>query len=303
MNIIKSPQDNIDAYLYNEINIQLYNEVCTNDTKEKLTFFNLLFKEFEFFCENINNYTAIVNHFENFQEHEIFKVFKDDECRITYTWEFFDFLERLIDDKYPREKRTGVIVKTSEYIEKTSINWCNQFQSEFDYERLNNIYRLKQFIELLSNEEKLLKLVEYKHLYLEYPLNFEKSKIPFDVSCDLEIQKINELIKYENPQREHPEAIDLSETTATEKIIYLHKLGIIDFLRNKQPFQSSTNSLATVLSAITGINPETKHIQSMLNPIINKEAGQKNNPLNSQKTVLKIETQLINIGFNLNETN
>jgi len=103
-------------------------------------------------------------------------------------------------------------------------------------------------------------------------------------------------------ETQEPEAIDLSETTATEKIIYLYKLGIIDFLRNKQPFKSSTNSLATVLSAITGINPDTKHIQSMLNPIVNKQVGQKNNPLNSTKTVLKVETQLTNIGFDLNET-
>jgi hypothetical protein len=96
--------------------------------------------------------------------------------------------------------------------------------------------------------------------------------------------------------------IDLSDTNATEKIIYLHELGIIDFLRTKQPFNTSINSLATVLSAITGVKPETKHIQSMLNPIISKEAGQKNNPLNSKKTVSKVQNQLINIGFNLNKT-
>lgn len=101
------------------------------------------------------------------------------------------------------------------------------------------------------------------------------------------------------PEESEPEAIDLSDTSATEKIIYLHKLGIIDFLRSKQPFQSSTNSLATVLSAITGINPETRHIQSMLNPIFNKEVNQKNNPLNSKNPVLKVETQLMQIGFNL----
>ena len=99
-----------------------------------------------------------------------------------------------------------------------------------------------------------------------------------------------------------PEAIDLSDTTATEKIIYLQKLGVIDFLRTKQPFNTSINSLATVISAITGVKPETKHIQSMLNPMISKEVGQKNNPLNSKNTVSKVEKQLINIGFNLNET-
>ena len=106
----------------------------------------------------------------------------------------------------------------------------------------------------------------------------------------------------EQPQQTEPEAIDLSDTTATEKIIYLQILGVIGFLRTKQPFLASINRLATVLSAITGVHPETKHIQSMLNPIISKEAGQKNNPLNSKNTVSKVEKQLISIGFNLNET-
>jgi hypothetical protein len=94
------------------------------------------------------------------------------------------------------------------------------------------------------------------------------------------------------------EPIDLSDTTATEKIIYLQKLGVIDFLTNKN--NVSINGLATVLSAITGAKIET--LQPMLNPIISKQAGQKNNPLNSQKAVSKVEKQLINIGFNLNET-
>ncbi|ENA1806451.1 hypothetical protein ABF226_000862 [Flavobacterium psychrophilum] len=97
-----------------------------------------------------------------------------------------------------------------------------------------------------------------------------------------------------------PEAIDLSDSSATEKIIYLQKLGVIDFLRNKQPFLSSINRLATVLSAITG--EKTGTIQPMLNPIISKEAGQKNNPLNSSKPVNKVQKQLNDIGFNLNET-
>ncbi len=107
--------------------------------------------------------------------------------------------------------------------------------------------------------------------------------------------------KSNNLKVEEPE-VDLSDTTATEKIIYLHELGIINFLRTKQPFSTSINSLATVLSAITGVKPETRHIQSMLNPMISKEAGQKNNPLNSKTTVAKVQKQLNDIGFNLNKT-
>lgn len=97
-----------------------------------------------------------------------------------------------------------------------------------------------------------------------------------------------------------PEAIDLSDTTATEKIIYLHKLGIIDFLRDKKPFVNSINSLATVLSAVTGAKSGT--IQPMLNAMLSKDTEQKNNPLNSDKPVNKVTKQLNEIGFNLNET-
>jgi hypothetical protein len=124
----------------------------------------------------------------------------------------------------------------------------------------------------------------------------------FEPIFERHIKSKNKITESE-PQQLEPEAIDLSKTTATEKIIYLQKLGVIDFLRTKQPFNTSINSLATVISAITGVNPETKHIQSMLNPMISKEVGQKNNPLNSKNTVSKVEKQLINIGFNLNETN
>lgn len=104
--------------------------------------------------------------------------------------------------------------------------------------------------------------------------------------------------KSNNLKVELPE-IDLSGSSATEKIIFLHKLGVIDFLKSKQPFLSSTNSLAVILSAIINEKPGT--IQPMINPILSKKVVDKNNPMNSTKTVAKVENQLINIGFNLNK--
>jgi hypothetical protein len=89
--------------------------------------------------------------------------------------------------------------------------------------------------------------------------------------------------------------IDLSDTKATEKIVMLHKLGVLDFLRNKEPFNLSINSLATALSGITGIDSKT--IQSYINPIYSNRTNQKNNPLNSIKTVDKVDQKLISIGF------
>mgnify|MGYP003402993325 CR=1 FL=1 len=58
--------------------------------------------------------------------------------------------------------------------------------------------------------------------------------------------------KYGKTEAEEVE-IDLCETNGREKIIYLQKMGIIDFLRTKTPFNTNTHSLASFLSGITGI--------------------------------------------------
>ncbi|WP_157485887.1 hypothetical protein [Flavobacterium soli] len=116
------------------------------------------------------------------------------------------------------------------------------------------------------------------------------------------IQFINskkEKIKNEDltiPTKEISEEIDLSDSSGIEKIIMLYKLGILDFLKTKSPFKSSTNSLASVISGITGVNTTT--VQSYINPINNPNVIQKNNPLDSSKAVEKVEVKLLNIGFN-----
>jgi len=40
-----------------------------------------------------------------------------------------------------------------------------------------------------------------------------------------------------------------------------------------------------------------------LNPMFNKGTAQKNNPLTKEKPIARVESQLIKIGFNLDETN
>lgn len=93
------------------------------------------------------------------------------------------------------------------------------------------------------------------------------------------------------------EIIDFSDTSITSKIIFLEKLGIVHFLRKQQPFNTSVNSMATAISAITGGKVST--IQSMLNPMMSKEVESKNNPMNSIKTVNVVENKLIQIGYKL----
>lgn len=95
-----------------------------------------------------------------------------------------------------------------------------------------------------------------------------------------------------NPE---PEPLDLSHTSAVEKIIYLNELGIIDFLRTKAKAGISNGGLASVLSGITGVKPET--IKPSLNRLSNNDIADKNHPYSTQKTVDKIKVFLTKLGF------
>ncbi len=90
--------------------------------------------------------------------------------------------------------------------------------------------------------------------------------------------------------------LDYSDSSGREKIVFLHKLGVIDFLKEKKLFLSSTNKLAEYLSAVTGEKLST--LQSYLNPMFSKDTIAKNNPLKSDKLVKTVEQKLISMGFN-----
>ena len=87
------------------------------------------------------------------------------------------------------------------------------------------------------------------------------------------------------------EPLDLSNTSAVEKIIYLNELGIIDFLRSKPEFMGSTNLMATFLSAITAEKPGT--LQTSINRLINNDTEDKNHPYKTKGTVNKIRQTFI----------
>ncbi|HNP32157.1 MAG TPA: hypothetical protein PKN96_02560 [Flavobacterium sp.] len=91
------------------------------------------------------------------------------------------------------------------------------------------------------------------------------------------------------------ESLDFSDSSAIEKVVFLYKTGILDFLRQKSPFIHSTNKLAEFLSAITGEKTET--LQPNINPIYSPQADQKRNPLNKQELIKRVEKHLNIIGF------
>lgn len=174
---------------------------------------------------------------------------------------------------------------------KLSHNADIELNEEFECEVLNRLYFL--------NKNKKYKRIDvtwktYFKEYEDFDYLYISSYFFRDKLYDLLDSKIEE-----TEAEAEPEPIDLSESTATEKIIYLHELGIIDFLRKKDPFNSSINRLASVLSAITGEKHGT--IQSMINPMISTGVDQRKNPLNSMKAKSKVIQNLIRIGLNLNK--
>jgi hypothetical protein len=90
--------------------------------------------------------------------------------------------------------------------------------------------------------------------------------------------------------------IDYSQSKLTEKILALNEVGVLDFLRNKEPFNFSVNRLAEFLSLCLG--EKATSIQSYINAIINK-SDQSKSPYNTTKTVEKVKQKLIQIGLKI----
>lgn len=168
-------------------------------------------------------------------------------------------------------------------------NYDNRF-NEFLNNDFNEIHNEIEFIEseinTLKNLERNFSNTNY-HPDLVYPIR-KKIKL---------LENKMELLNPTNTEI----LIDYSDTSCGEKIIFLHQVGILDYLKKLSPFNLSINKLAEYLSAITGENATT--LQSYINPIFSPTSGQKNNPLNSNSAVKKVSIKLADIGFSAKKTN
>lgn len=97
------------------------------------------------------------------------------------------------------------------------------------------------------------------------------------------------------PENYNLDNLTIINPKGTEKIIMLKKLGVLDYLKEKTPFNTSTNSLASVISTITGIKQSS--VYPMIQTIFNPQNNQKNNPLNSKKSVSSVKQALNSLGY------
>lgn len=139
-------------------------------------------------------------------------------------------------------------------------------------------------VELIVNKTKSEGVNNLDNIIANYKIHFNKI-ISFLESKKLELEtQIPQTVLEAEP-------LDLSETTAVEKIIYLNELGIIDFLKSKPEFMGSTNLMATFLSAIT--DEKTTTLQTSINKLLNNDTADKNHPYKSKGTANKVRQTLI----------
>lgn len=164
-------------------------------------------------------------------------------------------------------------------------------------------YKHKHLTVLLNDSTELSNNIQFeKHItednLLDYMIKsiIDNRLIPILKFVIYELAKVMQSFETKNDLNN---AIDLSDTKGTEKIIMITQLGILDFLKEQQPFLN-VNALASVISGITGVKQVS--VYPMINTIIKKDSNinmisQKNNPFNTKKTVAKINQKIISAGF------
>jgi len=237
--------------------------------------------------------------------------------RIKQIYEFTNDLDLDLLFDFKREyTRFGIALKTKVQIQieqnSTDINF-----NDFKYNKKNKIYQyivthlqeeetrsidivIDEFVAFIEVIDDLI-----KRKLSDLPKNSRhKNNLNYQTFVEQEPDELDFYVHIggeDEGKSNWDELIDLSDTSLIEKVIYLEKLGIIEFLRGQRPFSTSANSVANVFSAITGAKPTS--LQPIINPLINKDYYNKNYPLNSKKTVMSVENKLMSLGYEIKKTN
>lgn len=234
-----------------------HNELSKPDNEIVLNFLNLIFEELFYFSHKNNI----------FFNHCSYSVFES-----TFKDRFLKYQETFVD---------AIEVDFLKY--------------EFENLRLEK----GLYDDILNRKNKKISNDSYNKKYEFLESKFLKENIIVSITENLPMpdEWSSWEFNYDECDSQNPESLDLSNTSAVEKIIYLNELGIIDFLRTKPEFTLSTNLLATVLSAITDVKTTT--LQSSLNRLISNDTADKTHPYRTQKTVEKVRQNLINKNIKL----
>ena len=255
-----------------------------------ITFVKLLEEELPKFSQSLSDLNTKVI----LKRSRCLRLCIDDDARKVYLNRQHDKFFNLISDiEKPKLNILLLIINHFEDVfkEKVETNLKNIKYHTFVDNFINDIKEnhklyLSSVYEILVFKKKKTEDYYLKMLLAYFSLNDIKRMLKNPI-----IIEQTESFNYEN--------LVITNPKGTEKIVMLQKLGVLDFLKVKEPFNTSTNSLASVLSTITGINQTS--IYPMIQTIFNPKNNQKNNPLNSKNTVNKVVQTLNEIGYTNNK--
>lgn len=194
-----TPKTDIEEYLNNDFNLEIFEDLTENEdwqgTFEPLDFLNLLYEQFEIVNANKEKPLSVVKH--------LFGL-KLEQTKLYY---LLYYLQRHIykhsgSEYEPKDKQLsicrGFIEKEYDKLEaelypKTEPEPQPEKENKYDFQKV------KQHIETLTAvKDKILYLTEIKTDFLQNKSSWDLDLgTPFDRKCELEIKKLNEVLKLE----------------------------------------------------------------------------------------------------------
>ncbi len=194
-----TPKTDIEEYLNNDFNLEIFEDLTENEdwqgTFEPLDFLNLLYEQFEIVNANKEKPLSVVKH--------LFGL-KLEQTKLYY---LLYYLQRHIykhsgSEYGPKDKQLsicrGFIEKEYDKLEaelypKTEPEPQPEKENKYDFQKV------KQHIETLTTvKDKILYLTEIKTDFLQNKSSWDLDLgTPFDRKCELEIKKLNEVLKLE----------------------------------------------------------------------------------------------------------
>lgn len=194
-----TPKTDIEEYLNNDFNLEIFEDLTENEdwqgTFEPLDFLNLLYEQFEIVNANKEKPLSVVKH--------LFGL-KLEQTKLYY---LLYYLQRHIykhsgSEYEPKDKQLsicgGFIEKEYDKLEaelypKTEPEPQPEKENKYDFQKV------KQHIETLATvKDKILYLTEIKTDFLQNKSGWDiEIGTPFDRKCELEIKKLNEVLKLE----------------------------------------------------------------------------------------------------------
>jgi len=194
-----TPKTDIEEYLNNDFNLEIFEDLTENEdwqgTFEPLEFLNLLYEQFEIVNANKEKPLTVVKH--------LFGL-KLEQTKLYY---LLYYLKRHIykhsgSEYEPKDRQLsicrGFIEKEYGKMEE-KLYPKTEPEPQPEKENKYNFQKVKQHIENLTTvKDKILYLTEIKTDFLQNKSGWDLDiGTPFDRKCELEIKKLNEVLKLE----------------------------------------------------------------------------------------------------------